>query len=124
MRRNCGRWFLAALLLLGLDWQLLQGGGAAGGAERMMHLLLLGLVGFSLACATGRRGLAVAVCAWWSAAWQWHLAFVPGHEVGLHVWLPEVLAAVPGAWWGARPAPLAAPAKPVSTVAVLSDFSR
>lgn len=124
MKRNCGRWILAALLLLVADWNLLHGALRGDTVGRAAHLLLLALLGFTLARVTGRRGAAWAMCAWWSAGLQWHLAFVPGYEVGLNVWLPEVLAAVPGVWWAVRRAPQAAPVGEVRNVAVLSDFSR
>ncbi|GHF55492.1 VanZ family protein [Deinococcus metalli] len=124
MRRNCGRWILAALLLVGADWHVLHTDLPGNFSNRAAHLLLLALLGFALARVVGRRGVALALCAWWSAALQWHLAFVPGHEVGVNVWLPDVLAAIAGAWWAVRRPALAARVNGVRSVAVLSDIPR
>lgn len=124
MTRNCGRWYLTALALLCLDGHLSTAGLLGGLPDRALHLLLLALLGFALTRAAGRRGWPLALCAWWSAALQWHLAFVPGHEVGVNVWLPDVLAASLGGWLVARPARAASRANKGRPVAVLSEFSR
>ncbi len=124
MTRHCGRWYLAALLLLLADGRLMLVLESGGVPERALHLLLLAALGFTLSRAAGRRNWALAVCAWWSATLQWHLAFVPGHEVGVNVWLPDLLAALIGAWLPARSVRVVPKSAEVGPVAVLSEYSR
>ena len=59
MRRNSGRWLLAALLLLGADWHVLHTDLPGSLTNRALHLLLLALLGFALARVVGRRGVVV-----------------------------------------------------------------
>ncbi|WP_424950629.1 VanZ family protein [Deinococcus sp.] len=55
-------------------------------------------LGYALGRASGRRGLALGLTAWFGAADEVHLAFLAGQGAGIENWLFALL----GAWLGGR----------------------
>lgn len=96
-------WWIPALLIMGTIWWLSSGSDTPGPPLRhpldwSAHFLAYLALAFTLARATGRRGLAVVLAAWFGATDEVHQAFVPGRDAGLSDWLFDLAGAGVGAW--------------------------
>ena len=96
-------WWVPALLIMGTIWWLSSGSDTPGPPLRHpldwgAHFLAYLALAFAVARATGRRGLAVVLAAWFGAADEVHQAFVPGRDAGLSDWLFDLAGAGVGAW--------------------------
>ncbi len=118
-------WWLPALLIMGAIWWLSSSPDTPGPPlphprDWAAHFTAYLALSFCLARATGRRGLALVVAAWFGALDEVHQAFVPGREAGPTDWVFDVLGAWVGAWLALRGRGRERPAP----VPVLSDPSR
>lgn len=96
-------WWLPALAIMGAIWWLSSGADTPGPPLRHpldwgAHFTAYLLLAFCLARASGRRGLALVVAAWFGALDEVHQAFVPGRDAGVTDWLFDLA----GAWVGTR----------------------
>ncbi|PTA68955.1 VanZ family protein [Deinococcus arcticus] len=108
MSRPRPLWWVPALGLMAAIWYF--SGQPQTPGPRLVHPLDWGAhfltylaLGFCLTRATGRRGVALVLAAWFGALDEVHQAFVPPREAGVTDWLFDVA----GAWLGGR---VAAPA--------------
>jgi VanZ family protein len=106
-------WWTVSLLIMGTVWMLSSSSAPLGLSlahplDWLGHALEYLLLGYTLGRATGRRGLALGLAAWFGAADEVHQAFVAGREAGIQDWLFDLL----GAWLGSRLAVRQAAAPP------------
>ncbi|WP_104991423.1 VanZ family protein [Deinococcus sp. NW-56] len=88
---------------MGTIWWLSSGSDTPGPPLRHpldwgAHFLAYLALTYALARATGRRGLAIVIAAWFGASDEVHQAFVPGRDAGLSDWLFDLAGAGVGAW--------------------------
>lgn len=124
-RRARPVWWLPAFLIMGTIWWLSSQGDTPGPPlphprDWAAHFTAYLALSFCLARATGRRGLALVVAAWFGALDEVHQSFVPGREAGPGDWVFDVAGAWVGAWLALRGREWV----PAAPVPVLSDPPR
>lgn len=102
-RRARPLWWVPSLVIMGVIWWLSSAPHTPGPSlehpkDWIAHFLAYLSLAFSLGRATGRRGLALVIAAWFGALDEVHQAFVPPREAGVQDWLFDVA----GAWVGVR----------------------
>ncbi|MEF2278798.1 VanZ family protein [Deinococcus sp. YIM 134068] len=116
-RRARPLWWLPALGAMAAIWWLSSGADTPGPPlphplDWAAHFTAYLILSFCVARATGRRGGALVLAAWFGAVDEVHQAFVPGREAGVTDWLFDVA----GAWMGALvavPGPVRGRSRPV-----------
>ncbi|MCD0161811.1 VanZ family protein [Deinococcus sp. 6YEL10] len=107
MRRPRPLWWVPALLIMGAIWSLSSAPLTPGPSlehpkDWIAHFLAYFALAFTLARATGRRGAALVIAAWFGALDEVHQAFVPPREAGVQDWLFDVAGAWLGSWLALR----------------------
>ncbi len=98
-------WWALSLLLTTLIWAASSSSTPLGlplkhPFDWLLHALAYLALAYTLGRATGRRGWALGLAAWFGAADEVHQAFVAGRDAGIQDWLFGLL----GAWIGSRAA--------------------
>ncbi|MFT2718579.1 VanZ family protein [Deinococcus sp. A31D244] len=107
MRRPRPLWWVPALLIMGAIWSLSSAPQTPGPSlehpkDWIAHFSAYLALAFTLARATGRRGAALVLAAWFGALDEAHQAFVPPREAGVQDWLFDVAGAWLGSWLALR----------------------
>ncbi|WP_371864443.1 VanZ family protein [Deinococcus kurensis] len=102
-RRARPLWWVPSLAIMGVIWWLSAQPQTPGPSlehprDWIAHFLAYLSLAFCLGRATGRRGLALVIAAWFGALDEVHQSFVPPREAGVQDWLFDVA----GAWLGVR----------------------
>lgn len=100
-------WWLPSLAIMGAVWWLSSGSDTPGPPlvhplDWAAHFTAYAALGYSLGRATGSRGWALVLAAWFGALDEVHQAFVPGREAGITDWLFDLAGAWTGVWLAAR----------------------
>ena len=95
--------WVPSLAIMGVIWWLSAQPQTPGPSlehprDWIAHFLAYLSLAFCLGRATGRRGLALVIAAWFGALDEVHQSFVPPREAGVQDWLFDVA----GAWLGVR----------------------
>lgn len=98
---------MPALLIMGAIWSLSSAPQTPGPSlehpkDWIAHFTAYFALAFTLARATGRRGAALVIAAWFGALDEIHQAFVPPREAGVQDWLFDVAGAWLGSWLALR----------------------
>ncbi|WP_058976415.1 VanZ family protein [Deinococcus grandis] len=101
VRRARPLWWVPSLAIMGVIWWLSSAPHTPGPSlehpkDWLAHFLAYLSLAFSLGRATGRRGLALVIAAWFGALDEVHQAFVPPREAGVQDWLFDVAGAYVG----------------------------
>lgn len=103
VRRARPLWWVPSLVIMGVIWWLSSAPQTPGPSlehpkDWIAHFVAYLSLALCLGRATGRRGLALVIAAWFGALDEVHQAFVPPREAGVQDWLFDVA----GAWVGVR----------------------